>query len=109
MNGAQGPRIANGRLYGRGAYDMKAGLAAAMVAAASLPDLAGDVVVAAVCDEEAGGEGTRALLRSGRQFDTAVVTEPTDLAVAVAHKGFFGFEITTRGRAAHGSMPELGI
>lgn len=88
---------------------MKAGLAAAMVAVASLPVMAGDVVVAAVCDEEVGGEGTRALLRSGRRFDAAIVTEPTELGVAVAHKGFVGFELTTRGQAAHGSMPELGV
>jgi acetylornithine deacetylase len=101
--------VENGRLYGRGAYDMKAGLAAAMSAAAAVTGLAGDVVIAAVCDEEAGALGTRALLTRGPRVDAAIVTEPTDLKVAVAHKGFAGFEIETAGRAAHGSQPELGI
>lgn len=103
------PRIEDGRLYGRGAYDMKAGLAAAMSAAAAVTGLAGDVVVAAVCDEEAGALGTKAFLEHGPRVDAAIVTEPTDLAVAVAHKGFVGFEIETIGRAAHGSQPDLGI
>jgi acetylornithine deacetylase len=102
------PRIEGDRLYGRGAYDMKAGLAAAMTAGAALTDVPGEVVVAAVSDEEAGGIGTKALLASGREADAAIVTEPTDLAVAIAHKGFAAFEIETAGRAAPGSQPELG-
>jgi acetylornithine deacetylase len=61
-----------------------------------------------VCDEEAGALGTRALLTADSSFDAAIVTEPTDLQVAIAHKGFVGFEIETRGRAAHGSRPDLG-
>lgn len=101
-------RIDGTDLHGRGAYDMKAGLAAAMVAAVALKDAPGTVVVAAVCDEELGGLGTRALLASGERFDAAIVTEPTDLEIAVAHKGFLGFEIETSGRAAHGSRPDLG-
>ncbi|WP_354699077.1 M20/M25/M40 family metallo-hydrolase [Paraconexibacter sp. AEG42_29] len=109
VGGALQIRIAGGRLHGRGAYDMKAGLAAAMSAAAGLDGLAGDVVVAAVCDEEAGGLGTRALLRGDLPFDAAVVPEPTDETVAIAHKGFAGFEIETRGVAAHGSRPDLGV
>ena len=103
------PRVENGRLFGRGALDMKSGLGAAMLAAASARGLAGDLVVAAVVDEEAGAAGTRALLASGLRPDAAIVTEPTELNVAVAHKGFVGFEIETRGRAAHGSRPERGI
>jgi acetylornithine deacetylase/succinyl-diaminopimelate desuccinylase-like protein len=103
------PRIEGGSCHGRGAYDMKAGLAAAMAAAAALGDVAGQLVIAAVCDEEAGGIGTRALLASGERFDAAIVPEPTDLEIAVAHKGFVGFEIETSGRAAHGSRPDLGV
>jgi acetylornithine deacetylase len=104
-------RIEDGRLYGRGAYDMKGSLAAILVVAAEARrrGLAGDVVVAAVADEEVASIGTEALLAGGRRFDAAIVAEPTELDVAVAHKGFAGFEIETRGRAAHGSRPDLGI
>jgi acetylornithine deacetylase len=104
------PRVEGGRLYGRGAYDMKAGLAAAMLAAreaARLP-LAGDVLVAAVVDEEVASIGAEALVRS-ISADAAIVTEPTELELVVAHKGFVGFEIETRGRAAHGSLPDVGV
>ena len=104
------PRIEGDRMYGRGTCDMKAGLAAAMSAAAMLSgQLGGDVVVAAVCDEEAGSTGTKKLLDSGPNFDAAIVTEPTDLQVGIAHKGFAGFEIETIGRAAHGSRPDKGV
>ena len=103
-------RVDGDRLYGRGAYDMKAGLAAAMAAgaAAARADLAGDVVVAAVVDEELGSLGTEALVRTVRA-DAAIVPEPTDLRVAVAHRGFAGFRIETAGVAAHGSRPDLGV
>ena len=104
-------RVEGGHLYGRGAYDMKGSLAAIMTVAAeaSKRGLAGDVVVAAVCDEEVASIGTEALVASGRRFGAAVVAEPTELGVAIAHKGFAGFEIETRGRAAHGSRPDLGV
>lgn len=95
-------------MHGRGTYDMKGGLAAAMLAVAGCHGLAGDVVLAAVCDEEAAGLGTHALLASGRAFDAAVVTEPTDLDVVVAHKGYAGFAFETSGVTAHGSRPDLG-
>lgn len=104
------PAIANGRLYGRGAYDMKAALAAIMLAGADAAraGLRGDVVVTAVCDEELGSIGT-ARVAERHRADAAIVAEPTGLRVAVAHRGFVAFEIETAGRAAHGSMPELGI
>jgi len=108
VSGIVGQRVENGRLHGRGAYDMKAGLAAAMDAAVALQDVTGEVVVGAVIDEEAGALGTRALLAQDARFDAAIVTEPTEEQVAIAHKGFVGFEIETRGRAAHGSRPDLG-
>jgi acetylornithine deacetylase len=108
MEHAHEPRIEDGRLYGRGSYDMKAGLAAAMSAAASVDGLRGDLIVAAVCDEEAGALGTRGFVREW-SADGAIVTEPTEEKVAVAHKGFVGFEIETAGRAAHGSRPDEGV
>jgi acetylornithine deacetylase len=104
------PVVRDGRLHGRGAYDMKGGLAAALVAAALAAQerLPGDVVVACVVDEEVGSAGTEHLVRTAHA-DGVVVCEPTDERVCVAHKGFAGFEIETFGRAAHGSRPDLGV
>jgi acetylornithine deacetylase len=104
-------RIENGWLYGRGSYDMKASLAAALLAfarVASEGPLAGDLVLAAVADEEYASLGTEELLAYIRT-DAAVVCEPTALDLCVAHKGFAWFEIETRGVAAHGSRPDLGV
>jgi len=104
------PRRHGDRLHGRGAYDMKAGLAAALVAcreAASL-DLAGDVVVAAVADEEHASLGVQDVLALV-SADAAVVTEPTEMALVIAHRGFVWSEVEVQGRAAHGSRPHLGI
>ena len=103
-------RIDNGRLYGRGSYDMKGALAAAMLALADAAalGLAGDVILAAVADEEVASLGTEAVLERVTA-DAAIVCEPTDLQLAVAHRGFAGFEIETRGVAAHGSRPDLGV
>jgi acetylornithine deacetylase len=104
------PRVDGDRLYGRGAYDMKGGLAAALIACreAARAGLAGEVIVAAVADEEHSSIGVQEVLRSVRA-DAAVVTEPTELAVATAHKGFVWVEIEVTGRAAHGSRPHLGV
>jgi acetylornithine deacetylase len=104
------PRVEGNRLYGRGAYDMKGAVAAAMVAASEAAQigLRGDVLLAAVADEEVASLGTSAVLEHV-SADAAIVCEPTELRVAVAHRGFAGFEIQTRGRAAHGSRPDLGV
>jgi acetylornithine deacetylase len=104
------PVVENGRLYGRGAYDMKGGLAAALLAAAAIAGdaLRGDVVVAAVCDEEYASIGVQALVQA-YTADAAVVTEPTEMKVAIAHKGFDWFRIEVVGKAAHGSRPQLGV
>jgi acetylornithine deacetylase len=105
------PRVDGDRLYGRGAYDMKASLAAIMLASRSLArqeGTRGDVIVTAVADEEYASAGTRALLRT-LKADAAIVTEPTGLRVCLAHKGFSWMAIETRGVAAHGSKPDLGV
>jgi len=104
------PCLEGGRLYGRGAYDMKGSLAACMLvtAEAARRGLRGDVVLTAVADEEYASVGTEAIAAT-RTADAAIVTEPTEMQVAVAHRGFVGVEIETEGRAAHGSRPELGI
>ncbi len=104
------PRVEGDRLHGRGAYDMKGGVAAALVACreAAKLGLAGDVAVAAVADEEQASLGVQEVLRT-IGADAAVVTEPTELQVTTAHKGFVWSEIEVVGRAAHGSRPHLGI
>src|SRR5207302_2136188 len=104
------PRVEGARLYGRGAYDMKGSLAAAMlaVAAAAEDPPAGDLILTAVCDEEYASIGTSSVLRKWHA-DAVVVTEPTGLDICVAHKGFVWFEIESAGVAAHGSKPELGV
>lgn len=104
--------IRDGKLYGRGAFDMKGSLAACMAAAKALVDsgtrLRGDVLVAAVADEEYGSLGTSDLIHHVR-VDGAIVTEPTALDVCLAHKGYLWIEVQVAGRAAHGSKFNLGI
>ncbi len=104
--------VRDGRLYGRGAYDMKGSLAAQISAAKALRDggarLAGNLVIAGVADEEHASIGTADLVPRYR-VDGAIVTEPTGLDLCLAHKGFAWFEVETRGRAAHGSRFELGV
>jgi len=119
------------RIVGRGAYDMAGGLAAAMIAAAAAPEeLPGDVVLAFAADEEFGSVGMEELLAaldaetdgladaggdgaSARSAlprpDGAIVLEPTDLEVTLAHRGFAWYRVEYEGVAAHGSQPELGV
>jgi succinyl-diaminopimelate desuccinylase len=108
--------LRDGRVYGRGAFDMKGGVAAILVAAARATTgagagasvLGGDVIVTLVADEEFGSLGTMAVLRRFRA-DAAIVAEPSELALTLAHRGFAWFEVELTGLAAHGSQPERGI
>lgn len=104
--------IRDGKLYGRGAYDMKGSLAACMTAAKALADAgapqAGDVLVAAVADEEYGSLGTASVIANVK-VDGAIVTEPTSLKICLAHKGYLWIEVETTGRAAHGSRFNEGV
>lgn len=100
----------DGRLYGRGSQDMKGGLAAMISAAAVLAQRGlprGRVIVACVVDEEHSSIGADALVLDWRA-DAAIVTEPTDLQIAVGHKGFEWLEVEVQGKAAHGSRPAEG-
>jgi acetylornithine deacetylase/succinyl-diaminopimelate desuccinylase family protein len=103
--------LAEGRVWGRGSCDMKAGVAALMAATARLARSGArpNLTVALTADEEHASEGMQALVRSGVKADLAVVCEPTGLAVMPAHKGFVWIEAVFRGVAAHGSRPELGV
>lgn len=107
------PRIEGDRLYARGAYDMKGGLAAALVACrdAAATGMRGEVIVAAVADEEFASTGIQEVLDhlSDTPIDAAIVTEPTELAVGTGHRGFIWTEVTVTGVAAHGSRPHLGV
>lgn len=110
------PRVRDGKLCGRGALDVKSGVAAMCAAAASVARdvasgklrLARAFTIAAVVDEECNSIGTQNLLRGGHSAEFAIVLEPTDLRLVIAHKGYAWYEIVTQGRAAHGSLPAEG-
>lgn len=107
-----GAAVRDGRLYGRGSQDMKGSLAAMMAAVKALVDggvqLAGDVLLTAVADEEYASIGTDDLVRHVTA-DAAIVTEPTDMSLCRAHRGFIWYEVEVTGRAAHGSRYNEGV
>lgn len=107
------PRLARGRLYGRGACDTKGSLAAmftalAAVAARRRRPQDTEIVLAGLVDEENLQAGSRALARAAFRADLAIVGEPTRLDVVTAHKGDLWLRLETRGKAAHGALPHLG-
>lgn len=112
MNEPFSARIEDGKLYGRGAYDMKGSIAAMIGTAKALKndsmDLKGDVIFTFVADEEYESIGTQELIKHNKT-DAAIVTEPTDLDVCIGHRGFGIFEITTKGKIAHGGRHQEGI
>ena len=103
--------VRNGRLYARGACDMKGGVAAMCAAAwrAAHAGLGGEIIVALTADEEFESAGTRAMLERGVQADAAIVGEPTRLEIMPAHRGFVWIEVEVSGRAAHGSRWDVGV
>jgi acetylornithine deacetylase len=111
VHGPWDSAVRDGRIYGRGSSDMKAGVATMCAAATRAAETSPgrEIVVAAVADEEFESLGTRALIARGTRASAAIVTEPTRLAIMPAHLGFVWAEVTTHGRAAHGSRWDLGV
>jgi acetylornithine deacetylase len=105
--------IVDGRLFGRGACDVKGGMAAMLVAFARLmrerPHRACNLIMACTVDEEHTFLGVQRLMRGGLEADMAVVAEPTSLRIVNAHKGVVRWHIETSGRACHSSAPEQGV
>ncbi len=110
-----GGMVRDGRMYGRGACDMKGGVVAilaavrALVASGAANDLAGELLVVSVPSEEDGGQGMLAAIRAGCTGDAAIITEPTELDVVIAHAGALTFRLTVPGRAAHASTRREGV
>jgi acetylornithine deacetylase len=104
--------ISGGKLYGRGAYDMKGGAAAMLGAAKALADsgqrLKGDLILSFVADEEYASIGAQRLVEKYRA-DAAIVTEPTGLGICLAHRGFGIFKVVTEGKTAHGGKHREGV
>ena len=107
--------VRDGRLYGRGACDMKGGVAAILAAVRALRGsgelgrLAGELLVVFVPSEEDGGQGTLGAIRAGNVGDMAIITEPSRLDIIVAHAGAITFRVTIPGRAAHASQRREGV
>jgi acetylornithine deacetylase/succinyl-diaminopimelate desuccinylase family protein len=108
-----GGEVEGDLMYGRGACDMKAGLAAMLVSAKAVVDsgvkLTGRLLITCVVDEEGPGVGTQQVLKDGITADYAIIGEPTSLTVVIASKGDVTFEVKTLGKAAHSSRPEEGV
>lgn len=106
------PSRRGSQILGRGSSDMKASIAAMLWTARAIAEagirLRGDLLIACVCDEEYASIGSDALVKEFTA-DAAIVTEPTDLGLCLAHRGFVWVEVETIGRAAHGSRPLEGI
>jgi acetylornithine deacetylase len=110
-----GGELHDGRVYGRGASDMKGGVVSilgavrAVVGAGMADRLDGEIVVASVPSEEDGGQGMLAAIRAGVTGDMAIITEPSGLDIVVAHAGAITFRLTVPGRAAHASVRREGV
>lgn len=106
------PKYENGRVFGRGSIDMKAGLAGILISVETILrekiELKGDLILAFVVDEEYESKGTELLVKSFKA-DSAIVCEPTNLKIGIAHKGFVWLKVKVFGKSAHGSKPEEGI
>ncbi|KAH9834532.1 tryptophan synthase beta subunit-like PLP-dependent enzyme [Rhodofomes roseus] len=104
--------LKDGAVHGRGAFDMKAGVAASLVAALrarNTHELRGDIILALVADEENLSIGTIELLAAGWRADAAVVSEPTEHGLMLSHKGFLWADVDILGKAGHGSRPDLCV
>ncbi len=105
--------VKDGKIYGRGSCDMKAGLAAYLEVARILVEtgetLSGDLIIAGVVDEEYGMIGSKHFGTHGPKIDFAIVAEPSSLKLSIAHRGQVCLSLKTYGLSAHSSVPENGI
>lgn len=112
MDDPFGAKVKDGKLYGRGAYDMKGSIAAMLGVAKAISEnkikLAGDLLLTFVADEEFESIGAQHLAKK-LNVDACIVTEPTNLKICLGHRGFGVYEITTKGRIAHGGLNKIGI
>ena len=106
-------KLEDGRIYGRGASDMKGGLIAAVMAVKAICDsnlrLKGDVIIQSVVEEETGGAGTLSAIKRGYKADAAIVPEPTDLKICPVSVGAMWFRVTVKGLSAHAATAYLGV